>query len=84
MLEDIVEKSGHSQSNIETLFTLRSAVIRLVTIIEQFFHAVLAKKINARSAEYDHHTIKIHKALLVDAIRTAEYSWHSTDLDPLF
>ena len=78
MLEDIVEKSGHSQSNIETLFTLRSAIVRLVTIIEQFFHAVLAKKINARSAEYDHHTIKIHKALLVDAILTVEYSWHST------
>ena len=78
MLEDIVEKSGHSQSDIETLFTLRSAIIRLVTIIEQFFHAVLAEKINARTAEYDHHTIKIHKALLVDTIRTVEYSWHST------
>ena len=78
MLEDVVEKSGHSQSNIETLFTLRSAITRLVTIIEQFFHAVLAKKINTRSAEYDHYTIKIHKALLVDAIRTVEYSWHST------
>ena len=78
MLEDVVEKSGHSQSNIETLFTLRSAITRLVTIIEQFFHAVLAEKINARSAEYDHYTIKIHKALLVDAIRTVEYGWHST------
>ncbi len=78
MLEDIVEKSGHLQSNTETLFTLRSAVVRLVTIIEQFFHAVLAKKISARSAKYDHHIIKIHKVLLADTIRTVEYSWHST------
>ena len=77
MLEDIVEKSGHSQSNIEMLFTRRSAIIRLVTIIEQFFHTVLAKKINARSAEYNHYTIKIHKALLVDTIKTVEYNWHS-------
>ena len=76
MLENIVEKSYHSQSNVETLFTLRSAIIRLVTIIEQFFYVVLTKKINAKPAEYNHHAININKMLLVDTINTMEYRWH--------
>ena len=78
ILENIVEKSGPSQSNTETRFMRHSAVIRLVAIIEQFFHAVLVKKISDNPTKYAHNTIKIHKALLADAIRTVEYGWHST------
>ena len=78
LLENTIEKSEHSLSNIDQQVTRRYAVARLVTVIEQFFHAVLIKKISKNPAEHDHHTIRIHKALLADAIRHAEYNWHST------
>ena len=77
VLENIVEKLDHLQYNTEMIFIRRSAIIRLVTIIEQFFHAVLDKKINDRPDNYNNITINIHKALLIDTIKNVEYSWRS-------
>ena len=78
ILEKIVKMPNFSKPSMEKQYTLRCTVIRLVTIIEQFLHTVLAEKINTEPAKHDSDSINVHEALLIDTIQTNEYSWHST------
>ena len=69
-------------SETMTPYIHRCAIVRLVTIIGEFFHGVIINETNKKQIEHNE-SIKIHKTLLIDAIRRQEQEWYYAGQDNL-